>query len=274
MKTIQVYGPGCEKCNKLATATHEALLELQVNIPVEKVTDMLKFPSAKVLITPALVIDGEILLSGKVPSKDAIKALLLKTQNKIEFPPHCSCEEKCGEQTNTPHSDSMNANNIANKTKGKKLKKTVLWISAILILLAIIKTINHRDQAGIAHESNKTNQHLKPDHIAVIYYQYGARCVTCVKMEQWSKEAIQQNFQTELNNGSLIFQSIPANQESVAKYALTSKSLIIKEMRKDKETTWSNLEQIWDLNNDEQAFKTYVTQTVREILNKLPSSRL
>lgn len=269
MKTIQVYGPGCEKCNKLATVTQEALSELHINIPVEKVTDILKFSSAKVLVTPALVIDGEVLLSGKVPSKDAIKALLLKRLNKTELASHCSCKETCCEQTNTPHSDSMNANHIANNTKGKKLKKTVLWISAILILLAIIKTINHRNQSGIEYDSHQTNQHLKPDHIAIIYYQYGARCATCVRMEEWTKEAIQQNFQTELNNGSLIFQSIPADQSSVAKYALTSKSLIIKEIQKGKETTWSNLEKIWDLNDDGQAFKTYVTQTVKSTLNKL-----
>lgn len=269
MKTVQVYGPGCEKCNKLATAIHEALVELQVDIPVEKVTDILKFAPVGVLITPALVIDGEILLSGKVPSKNAIKAILLKKLGKIELASHCSCKETCCEQTSTPRSDSMNVNHIDNNTKGKKLKTTVLWISAILILLAIIKTINHRDQPDIKHDSHKTNQHLKPNHIAIIYYQYGARCTTCIRMEEWTKEATQQNFQTELNNGSLIFQSIPADQDSVVKYALTSKSLLIKEIQKGKEITWSNLEKIWDLNDDEQAFKTYVTQAVKSTLNKL-----
>jgi len=76
MKKIQVLGTGCPKCEKLAAAAKEAVYSLGIEAEVEKVTDFQKIMSFGVMMTPALVVDGTVRVSGKVPSVEEIKKLL------------------------------------------------------------------------------------------------------------------------------------------------------------------------------------------------------
>ena len=76
MKLIQVLGPGCPRCTKLAQAVQTAAQELGIEATVEKVTDMDQITGFGVMMTPALVIDGEVKLVGRVPSAEEIKKLL------------------------------------------------------------------------------------------------------------------------------------------------------------------------------------------------------
>ncbi|MGD8719945.1 MAG: thioredoxin family protein [Candidatus Zixiibacteriota bacterium] len=76
MKRIQVLGTGCPKCTKLAENAAGAARELGLDCEVEKVEDIEAIMSFNVMMTPALVIDGEVKAVGKVPSKDEIKEML------------------------------------------------------------------------------------------------------------------------------------------------------------------------------------------------------
>lgn len=63
---IRVYGPGCANCRKLEENTREALESLGVSAEIEKVEDMMGMTSAGVMRTPALGVDGQLILHGKV----------------------------------------------------------------------------------------------------------------------------------------------------------------------------------------------------------------
>lgn len=76
MKVIQVLGPGCPKCKKLAENAESAINELGIDCRVEKITDINAIASAGVLMTPGLVIDGELKSSGKLLSPKEIAAML------------------------------------------------------------------------------------------------------------------------------------------------------------------------------------------------------
>ena len=76
MKTIQVLGPGCAKCNKLLQNVEQAVRELGVDCAVEKITDIAAIASHDVLMTPALVIDGSVKSSGSTLNVDKIKAII------------------------------------------------------------------------------------------------------------------------------------------------------------------------------------------------------
>jgi small redox-active disulfide protein 2 len=76
MKRVEVLGPGCAKCEKLYQRVEEAIRELAVECELQKVVDISRIVEAGVLMTPALVVDGEIKLSGRVPDTDELKALL------------------------------------------------------------------------------------------------------------------------------------------------------------------------------------------------------
>lgn len=76
MKKLQILGTGCTKCNTLASVAKEAADQLQLSYELEKVTDILRFADFGVMFTPALVVDGEVKVSGKVPSLEEMKKLL------------------------------------------------------------------------------------------------------------------------------------------------------------------------------------------------------
>ena len=76
MKLLQVLGPGCPKCEKLKAHTEAAVGELGIEATVEKITDITRITEFGVMMTPALAIDGEVKVVGKVPSVEEIKQLL------------------------------------------------------------------------------------------------------------------------------------------------------------------------------------------------------
>jgi small redox-active disulfide protein 2 len=76
MKKIQILGTGCPKCKKLAENAEAAAKELELEVEVEKVSDINEMMKFGVMMTPALVIDGEVKVVGKVPSPDEIKQML------------------------------------------------------------------------------------------------------------------------------------------------------------------------------------------------------
>ena len=76
MKKIQVLGPGCAKCKKLAEHTEQAAKELGIDCEIEKVTDIKQIIDFGVIMTPGLVVDGVVKTAGKVPSVEEVKKLL------------------------------------------------------------------------------------------------------------------------------------------------------------------------------------------------------
>jgi len=76
MQKIQILGTGCAKCNNLTEITKTAAEQLGQPYEIEKVTDMMRFAEFGVMITPALVVDGVVKSSGKVPTVEEAKALL------------------------------------------------------------------------------------------------------------------------------------------------------------------------------------------------------
>ncbi len=76
MKKIQILGPGCPKCRKLAQLTGQAASELGLQCEIEKVTSLAEITRFGVMLTPALVVDGEVKVTGKVPALSQIKAML------------------------------------------------------------------------------------------------------------------------------------------------------------------------------------------------------
>lgn len=77
MKKLQVLGTGCAKCKLLEEATRKAATESGIEFELEKVTEIDKIVQFGVMSTPALVIDGEVKLVGKVASVEEIKRLLV-----------------------------------------------------------------------------------------------------------------------------------------------------------------------------------------------------
>ena len=77
---IEVLGSGCARCNRLEKDVINALAELDIAADVAKVKDISKIMAYKVMSTPALVIDGQVKIAGRVPSKKELHGFLQDVQ--------------------------------------------------------------------------------------------------------------------------------------------------------------------------------------------------
>ncbi|MCB9016214.1 MAG: TM0996/MTH895 family glutaredoxin-like protein [Lentimicrobiaceae bacterium] len=74
---IKVLGPGCQKCKALEKATREVVEENKIDATVTKVDDIMEIMKFGVMTTPALVVDGKVVVKGRVPSNDEIAKFIL-----------------------------------------------------------------------------------------------------------------------------------------------------------------------------------------------------
>jgi len=72
---IKILGSGCAKCQQLEANTVTALVDLGIEADIEKVTDPAEIASWGVMSTPALVVDDEVLLSGRLATADEVRRL-------------------------------------------------------------------------------------------------------------------------------------------------------------------------------------------------------
>lgn len=105
----------------------------------------------------------------------------------------------------------------------------------------------------------------------IVYYFHGnARCLTCHRMEQYTKEVIEENFKDELANGSLVVKIVNVeekeNEHFVNDYQLFTKTLIISRVKDGKEIQHKNLTKIWEYVRDKEKFLNYVTTEINNYL--------
>ncbi|MBN2177846.1 MAG: TM0996/MTH895 family glutaredoxin-like protein [Deltaproteobacteria bacterium] len=75
---IKILGPGCMKCRKTEDLVKEIVVESGVAATIDKVTDIMKITDYGVMSTPAVIVDGEVVSVGKVPTKEEIKKWITK----------------------------------------------------------------------------------------------------------------------------------------------------------------------------------------------------
>ncbi len=77
MKNVKILGTGCPKCKQTTSSVEKAVEELGLtNVTIEKVEDIMKIMEYNVMSTPAVVIDGEIKIKGRVPTVNELKEML------------------------------------------------------------------------------------------------------------------------------------------------------------------------------------------------------
>ena len=108
----------------------------------------------------------------------------------------------------------------------------------------------------------------------IAYYFHGSfRCPTCRNLEQYSKEAIEDNFKKELDEGILIFKALNVeekeNEHFVKDYQLYTKSLVLSLVKDNKEVKFKNLDKIWEYVRDKTKYMNYVKNEIENFLKDL-----
>jgi hypothetical protein len=146
--------------------------------------------------------------------------------------------------------------------KQSPLKK-LCWKPALLLaLVGCIAPLG--SPQGVAP---KAGQHK----VIAYYFHTNTRCSTCIKIEQYSHEAIEQGFPDEIKKGMLEMRVVnyeqPENRHFIQDYKLVSKSLVLVNMENGKQTKWTNLKMVWQLTGRKDAFLNYVRKEVRGYLS-------
>lgn len=81
---IKTLGPGCANCQKLEKMVREVVKELAIDASIEEVKDIKKIMSYPILTTPGLVINEELVCSGRVPSKAEVSKFIINALDKEE----------------------------------------------------------------------------------------------------------------------------------------------------------------------------------------------
>lgn len=76
---IKILGTGCARCKELENITREVVRELGLHAEVVKEDDITRIMEYGILRTPGLVVDGSVLVSGRLPSKEELKSLFIKS---------------------------------------------------------------------------------------------------------------------------------------------------------------------------------------------------
>ena len=79
---IKIIGPGCARCHQLGQTTREVVKELGLDASVEEVKDIKRMLEYPILTTPGLVVNGEVVCSGKVPNKAEVTQLIINVLEK------------------------------------------------------------------------------------------------------------------------------------------------------------------------------------------------
>ncbi|MBL7064317.1 MAG: hypothetical protein ISS49_08975 [Anaerolineae bacterium] len=122
-------------------------------------------------------------------------------------------------------------------------------------------------------EHASDDEAAEAQHTVIAYYFHGtSRCQTCRTIEQYAHEAIEDGFPEELQSGMLEWRAVnveePQNEHFIGDYELLTRSLVLVDMEGGNQTMWKNLERIWELVGDREAFVSYVQEETKAYLGE------
>ena len=167
-------------------------------------------------------------------------------------------------------------------------KKAITVILLLFVVLSVgflaVKGIHSNDAAQrtentVATESSSpetptTAQQLivdpKADVDVVYYFMTSQRCPSCMKIEAFTREAVEQNFSEKLAEKDLVWKIVkvdePQNRHFIQDYQLYTKSVVLVRYRDGKQVEWKNLDKVWNLLGDKVAFQDYITGEVKAFI--------
>jgi protein involved in sex pheromone biosynthesis len=151
----------------------------------------------------------------------------------------------------------------------------VLAVTAGVLLTASCRKSGEAEKSPAGQKTAETQSETvapRANVDIVYYFMTTQRCANCMKIEAYSKEAVEMGFADALKRGSMVWRIVnvdqPANQHFIKDYELYTKSVVLVKMRDGKQAAWKNLDRVWELLNDQAAFQKYVTDEVKQFVEK------
>jgi len=151
------------------------------------------------------------------------------------------------------------------------MKKIILIVCLLAAVGLLALAGSHKLLQGDALANNSSA--TQGSKVIAYYFHGNFRCDSCLKIEKYSREAIEQNFKNELNSGTLVFKVInvedKGNEHFMNDYQLYTKSLVISLVKDGKEVKYENLKKVWEYLNNQSKFHDYVKTGIESYLKEL-----
>ena len=152
--------------------------------------------------------------------------------------------------------------------------KKIVKIGLILCLLVIPAVVMFAFKGISQAKAVDDNPSITLGSQVVAYYFHGNfRCASCLRIEQYSKEAIEKYFRNELKSGKLVYKVVnveeKGNEHYINDYQLYTKSLIVSLVKDGKEIKSENLKKVWEYLGSREKFYEYVKNNIDSYLGEL-----
>ncbi|MHA1655259.1 MAG: nitrophenyl compound nitroreductase subunit ArsF family protein [Candidatus Heimdallarchaeota archaeon] len=154
------------------------------------------------------------------------------------------------------------------------MKKIILL--SVFVILAVAVSIyafsgNANSQKTEVDSVVKTVSSVSDSKVVAYYFYTTARCVSCHKIEQYTKESLEKYFFDEIASGKIDFQMInidePQNKHFIQDYQLYTKSVVLSKVSDGKEVKFKNLDKVWNLLGSKDKFYEYIKDETNNFIN-------
>ncbi len=147
------------------------------------------------------------------------------------------------------------------------------FVSAALLLFvtASVVILIGREVSGPTADEAASAAEQMPDNTLIVYYFHGdTRCPTCRNIEAYSHEAVESAFAEELAQNKLLWNAVnyeqPENNHFATDYEIVAPTVILIRTANGKAADWKNLDRVWELVRDREAFTEYIQNEIRSML--------
>jgi len=153
--------------------------------------------------------------------------------------------------------------------------KKIISVSVLIILAVVISLYafsgNANSQKVAVDPVVETGSSVSDSKVVAYYFYTTARCVSCRKIEQYTKESLEKYFFDEIASGKVDFQMInidePQNKHFIQYYQLYTKSVVLSKVAYGKEEKYKNLDKVWQLLRNKEKFYSYIKDETEKFLN-------
>ena len=154
--------------------------------------------------------------------------------------------------------------------------KKITVLSVLLILAVAVDIYAFSDNANA--QKMETDSVVEKDSsvsdsgVVFYYFHTTARCVSCHKIEQYTREALEKYFFDEIASGKVDFRMVnvdePQNKHYIQDYQLYTKSVVLSKVSEGKEVRSKNLDKVWNLLNNKDKFYEYIKGETNDFINQ------
>ena len=153
----------------------------------------------------------------------------------------------------------------------RTLTIALLCFVAVTILYAF-GVFRREGPTSTSAESAEPRDAASSPTVIAYYFHTSNRCANCMKFEAWGSEAFQGRLGERLKTGEVEWKVLnieePQNRHFIDEYRLHTKAIILSRLQDGKQVQWKNLERIWDLLKDKDAFTQYVASETERFLTQ------